>query len=234
MTQDNASSDDAKTPPAEPNPPAAPTPPRKRPKWVKLLAATAILLVLLVLFIPTIASMGFVRSIVVGKINQNLDGRLAIDDWSLGWFTGTKLYGVHLTGPSGEKIASIEKITTQLSLLSAIRGNYDLGKTDIDGCEFWIKLDEQGQSNLAKLPKKHTKKPQEQTEPLTLPNVSGDFTIHAKGEIQRPDATIGASRPQSFKLRCRACRMSSPSTRRLKQTWPARWSATAKFPSRRY
>jgi hypothetical protein len=95
--------------------------------------------------------------------------------------------------PSGDKVASIDKFSTQLTLLSALRGNYAMGKTDLDGCEFWIKLDKEGQSNVAKLPKKHaaTPAPPESTTTTELPNISGDFYVNAaKGQIERPDTPI--------------------------------------------
>src|SRR5690348_9781656 len=182
MTQENT--------PASPDSPTPPPPKRRR--WLKIVVAIVVVLLLLVLLIPTIAGFGFVRSIVVGRINQNLDGRVEVDGWSLGWFSGTSLRGVRVFDPSGDKVASIDKVTTQLTLLSALRGNYAMGKTDVDGCEFWVKLDKEGQSNVAKLPKKHGAKPAEPESTTTeLPNISGDFYVNAaKGQIERPDTPI--------------------------------------------
>src|SRR5437764_650555 len=164
MTQENT--------PAQPAP-KAPTPAKRR-RWWKVLLAVVVVLVLLVLLLPTLAGLGFVRSIVVVRINQNLDGRVEVDGWSLGWFTGTSLRGVRVFDPSGDKVASIDKVSTHLTLLSALRGNYAMGKTDVDGCQFWVKLDKEGQSNVAKLPKKHGAKPaQSESTTTELPNISG-------------------------------------------------------------
>src|SRR5213595_738596 len=105
MTQENTPDQPA---------PEAPTPSKRRSWWKVLLAVV----VLLVLLLPTLAGLGFVRSIVVGRINQNLDGKVEVDGWSLGWFSGTSLRGVRVFDPSGEKVASIDKLSTHLTLLS--------------------------------------------------------------------------------------------------------------------
>src|SRR5205085_1956444 len=75
----------------------APPPPRKR-RWLRrtLLGIGILVLLLLILLAlaPTIASTGWARSIVVNKINQNLNGHVQIASWSLGWTGGVKLDGI--------------------------------------------------------------------------------------------------------------------------------------------
>src|SRR5215213_7208859 len=112
--------------PAPDAPEPSPKPARKRRRGLKILAVIVVLLILLVLLLPTIAGLGFVRGIVVGRINQNLDGKLQIDDWSLGWTSGITMRGVTLLDDRGEKVAVIDKVSTQLSLIGAMRGKYDL------------------------------------------------------------------------------------------------------------
>src|SRR5690349_18088820 len=148
MSQDNPPT------PASDAPEPSPKPAKKGRRDLKIVAVILVLLILLVALLPTIAGLGFVRGIVVGKINQNLDGKLEVDDWSLGWTSGVVMRGVRLLDDRGEKVAVIDKVSTQLSLIGALRGKYDLGKTNIDGCEFWVRLDKEGQSNVSRLPKK--------------------------------------------------------------------------------
>ncbi len=79
------------TPPVSPEP--QPAKPRKR-RWIKIVIGIVVAILLLILMLPTIAGFGFVRSIVVGKINQGMDGgKVEIDDWSLGWLSGTTVRG---------------------------------------------------------------------------------------------------------------------------------------------
>src|SRR5687768_1705351 len=78
--------------------PAAPRKKRKRrvPIWLKSVGVVVLLLLLFVAFAPTIASTGPVRSLVLGKVNAGLNGRVEVADWSLGWMSGIKLTGVRV------------------------------------------------------------------------------------------------------------------------------------------
>ncbi len=172
-------------------PPSQPSaiPPAKL--WLKILAGLVVALILLVLLIPTIAGFGFVRSIVVGKVNDNLNGKVEIDDWSLGWFGGIHVKGMRVYDEAGTKIASIDSVDTGLTVLDAIRGNYSLGKTSVEGLDFLLKVDANGETNFDKLAKTSaTKKAKEHPEksaeepPSKLPDVTGDFSLDGKGEIQ--------------------------------------------------
>src|SRR4051794_33591047 len=69
---------------------------KKRRLWLKLLGGLVLLILLLVIFLPQIAGMGFVRSLVVSRVNDNLNGKLAIDDWHIGWTGGVVVQGVKL------------------------------------------------------------------------------------------------------------------------------------------
>src|SRR5882724_11513562 len=101
MTDNNPANDpqSPSQPPPGGEPPRtdAPTPPPKR-RWLRrtlyVVAGLVLVLLLLVLLIPTIASMGWVRSIVVGKVNDQLNGKLQIADWSIGWTGGIKADGL--------------------------------------------------------------------------------------------------------------------------------------------
>lgn len=148
------------TPP--PSPGDQPTP-SKKPRWGRriLIAAGVVLLLLLLLVAlsPTIASMGFVRSIVVGKINDNLNGKVAIEDWSLGWTGGINANGITVVDSSGQKAVELRKLHTDLSLIDAIRGRYDLGKVTVDGLRANIVMYDDGTNNLQKLTKSQPEQP---------------------------------------------------------------------------
>src|SRR5437764_10385347 len=99
MTQENplGNQSNPQNPPPNQTPGSAvpaPSVPRKR-KWVRrslyIVGGLVVVLVILVLLIPTIAGMGFVRSIVVNKVNDNLNGHVQIANWSLGWTSGIKI-----------------------------------------------------------------------------------------------------------------------------------------------
>src|SRR5438067_1917693 len=71
--------------------PAAPAPKRRRRRrWPWVLLGLLVLLLLVVLLLPSLLSMGWARSVVVGQVNKNLNGQVEIGDWSLGWGSGVR------------------------------------------------------------------------------------------------------------------------------------------------
>src|SRR5205085_10500792 len=145
------------TPPPETSPGTLPTPPAKKKKrrlWLKIPLVIIALLILLVIFLPQIAGMAFVRNIVVGRVSDNLNGKLAIADWHLGWTGGVVVQGVKIYDDRGTEILNIPRMSTQLSLINAIKGNYDLGDTKVEGpAEFFITVDKDGKTNLDRIAK---------------------------------------------------------------------------------
>ncbi len=172
--------------------PAAPAPKRKRRRWPWVIVAILVLLVLLVLFAPMIASTAPVRSFVVGKINENVNGKVDIHDWSIGWTGGIVVNGIRVLDDKGVQILQVEKFSTQLSLIDAMRKKIDLGKTSLDGVDFNLTIDKDGHSNFERLAKASTKPstekergPHEKGPGGPLPDVSVDFTANVRGTIQQ-------------------------------------------------
>src|SRR5262249_36183002 len=117
--------------------PQQPTAQRRRGKlWLKILRGVVVVLILLMILAPTIAVMGFVRSIVVGKINDNLNGKVQITNWSIGWTSGIKVEGIRVFDDAGAQILELKHVSTELPLTSAIRGKLPLGKILVDGLNF--------------------------------------------------------------------------------------------------
>src|SRR6185437_7844386 len=142
---------DASAPKAKPAPP-----PRKR-SWLRrvlyVIVALIVLLVIVVLLIPTIASTAWVRSIVVNKVNANLNGHVEIASWSLGWFSPLEVSGVKVFDDQNRQVLQIPHIVSHPSFISAIFGKYDIGETTIDGLDFNAIRYADGTLNLAKLAK---------------------------------------------------------------------------------
>ena len=181
-------------PPKNPNDPAssasAPKPKRRR-RWPLVVLSIVLLLILLVLFAPMIASTAPVRSFVVGKINENLNGKVEIHSWSIGWTGGIVVNGVRVVDDKGVQILQVEKLSTQLSLIDAMRGKLDFGKTSAQGTDFNLYIDKEGHSNFERLAKTSTKPktehapaPHEKSE-TKLPDLSIDFTSDLRGTIQQ-------------------------------------------------
>jgi len=129
--------------------------PKKKPRRLRrlLIIAGAILalLFLLVLLIPTLLSTGLGRSIAVGQVNKRLNGTLAIKDWSLGYFSDTRVTGLKLSDAAGEPIVEVKSITIPRGLLAFTGSRYDIGKTVIEAPTLTLRLRKDGSTNLADL-----------------------------------------------------------------------------------
>src|SRR5215218_3154920 len=109
-----------------------PAPRKRRRRWPWMILGLLIALVLLVILLPTIASTGPVRSFAVGQINNKLNGTVQIADWSLGWTSGINVGGVKVYDEQKVLVLEVDHLKTDLTLLNAARGNYQLGETLID------------------------------------------------------------------------------------------------------
>src|SRR5437660_10949416 len=82
----------------------APPPTKKKHRgrrWAVVLGSVLVVLVLLAVLAPSLLSTGVGRSLGLKVVNGNLDGRLEVADWSLGWNSGITLDGVKLFDQQG-------------------------------------------------------------------------------------------------------------------------------------
>jgi hypothetical protein len=150
--------DPPRNPPAPPADDATPLPPapppvkkNRRRLLLMIVGGVAGFLILLVLLLPTIAGTGMVRSIVVGKINDRLNGKLEIADWSFGWTSGARIDGVKLTDADGRQLLQLSHVDAPISLIAAMRGKYDFGKVVVDGLDFNARREADGRLNFSDL-----------------------------------------------------------------------------------
>jgi len=169
--------------------------PRKRRRWPYVLLSLVILLVLVVLLLPTIVSTGIVRSLILPRASSaalaHPNAKLDIASWSFGWFGGQSISGIRIT--DADQIVAIDaSVRTDLSLLSAIRGDYDLGNTVIDADIVRLKIEADGSSNLQRtFVTSASSTPSTPTGssadiPIELPNVKGRIVINLTGTIEPP------------------------------------------------
>src|SRR5687767_10188970 len=93
-------------------------PPKKKKKrrWLKVLLVIVALLVALVALLPTIVSSGPVESFVVGKVNDNLNGKLHVNDLSVGWLSGVDVNGLKVDDEQGRTILTLARLRVPLAL----------------------------------------------------------------------------------------------------------------------
>src|SRR4051812_33688363 len=101
-------------PPGKPNE-VKPQPQRKRRRrWPFILGGIVVLLLLLALLAPTILSAGPFKSMALNIVNDNLDGKVEIADWSLGWNSGINVNGLKLYDDKGALILQASRVKTEL------------------------------------------------------------------------------------------------------------------------
>ncbi len=179
---DRTPADGAKTPPKV----------RKRRKWPWVIVGIVVVLLVLVLLAPTIVSSGPVTSFIAGQAKNYINGSVKIGDLSVGWFNPTRVGGVKIYDDKGVLILELNHFQTQLSLLDAIRGHYNLGDTVIDAnlTKCTVNADHSiNYQHLLKTSSKTTgakggaKKAKSESK---LPEVTGNITVNYRGTIDGP------------------------------------------------
>ena len=163
------------------------TPAPKRSKWIRYtiigLASAALLLLLLIALLPTIASTGLVRGMVVNSVNSNLNGKLAIESWSLSWFGPIEIRGIKITDDKQRLIVEVAGVKTDLGILGALSGSLDLGETIIDRPNLvLVEVYADGTNNLSKLAKTApatagTAAASPASSPTAIPALKGKVTV---------------------------------------------------------
>lgn len=180
--------------PSPDQPDKTPARPKRRRRWPVVLGGLLLVLVLLVVLLPTIASTSPARSFVLGKINEQINGRVEIDGWSVGWFSPTTVTGIKVYDENQQLIVSVPRVRLGLSVLSAIRQDFALGNDNVvDVDSFVMRVDEQHKTNLERLPKTTSASrsasgavvsPAHSGSPVRVPNLSGTFTVNFRGTVE--------------------------------------------------
>ena len=121
---------------------------KKRSLWLKILLFVLIVVFVLIALGPTIVSTSPLRNFAVGQINQHINGRVSIDSWSIGWFTGVEIQGLSLEDENSEPVAAIENVSLDPSYLSLMGQNPQLGKINIRSLSLDVRFDKEGQTSL--------------------------------------------------------------------------------------
>jgi hypothetical protein len=189
-------SDQTAIPPSAPSAQSAPAKAaRKRRRWPWVLLGIFVLILLLIALLPTIASTGPVRGLVLGRVNQQLNGTASVDSWSFGWFSGFKLSGIRLANAQGHVIAEVKSITVPASVPALLGSRKQLGAIVIESPKADIVLYADGTNNLTRLIKPAQTAtppaPAAPSQPLGF-DVVGDIAVK-NGEISVQPA--GAAAP---------------------------------------
>ncbi|MDH4202397.1 MAG: YdbH domain-containing protein [Phycisphaerae bacterium] len=115
--------------------------PRKVLKVIKWCLVVLAGVVLLIFFgVPLYLSSSGGTNLLLGKINQSVDGQVQMDDFSIGWFKGIKLTKLSYADSSGNTFVTIDSVETQPRYMSLLGGKVKLGKTVIDRPQVYLKV----------------------------------------------------------------------------------------------
>ena len=118
-------------------------PPKKRRFRVGCSAICLLLLVVLgvgLFFAPTIVANTSLRNKIVPIALSGLEGQVAVDSVSLGWFSKVELSGVRATGNDGEPLFEIKKVASDKTLWDLIWNQSQLGKFTIEQPHIHVQL----------------------------------------------------------------------------------------------
>ena len=108
------------------------------------------LVIVVFLLLPVWISNDQGRAYILDRINARLNGpRIAVDKWSLGWFSSTELTNLRIMQPDGTEMLSCPHVSSGITLLDLIRGNYDLRNTTADAFELRLTKFADGSESLA-------------------------------------------------------------------------------------
>jgi len=103
---------------------------RRIVKW----SLAGLLLVLVVVFLgaPVVASSGGFRKYLLAKINQSVAGHTDFADLSVGWLKGVRVEDLSFDDSAGQVSVKVKKIHTRPHYAKLIGGNLSFGTTTID------------------------------------------------------------------------------------------------------
>src|SRR5687767_8679873 len=163
----------------------------RRFRWLIVGGGIVVLLFLLVVLAPTLASMGWAKSMILGQINDQLNGTVEAKEWDLNWFGGLELREVRLFDKRKAQLAEMKRLSTELSVWDVVFGDmYGLGRTKVEGLNVNFKQYADGTTNfsdLAKKPANAKKDDRKEPPPFVMPDLKGEFDIDFRGTLEQQD-----------------------------------------------
>jgi len=105
-----------------------------------ILAATVVLIVLVLFLVPVFVSSEKGRQVILAKINNRIDGQTDFADLSMGWFKGIKVADFSFNDSVGWISIQIKQIATKPHYGSILTGSLSFGETIIDKPKVQINL----------------------------------------------------------------------------------------------
>ena len=124
-----------------PNPVERSDLPVKRRRWPRILAGGAVLLLLVIVFLPQILSSRVGRKFVVSYISGLTNSPVTVESVSTSWFGGTSIRHLTIKDPMGRRIG-FKNFHCEASLWKLLSGRFELGDCTIDDLNIEYVIDD--------------------------------------------------------------------------------------------
>ena len=115
---------------------------KSKTRVLKLVLIIIVASVVLLFFLtPVYLSSSSGTNMIIGKINNAIDGQVKMGDLSVGWFKGVELTDISFADDAGTTSVSVKKVSANPSYIALLRGKVDLGKTTVDNPEIVLTID---------------------------------------------------------------------------------------------
>lgn len=118
----------------------------KTAKWIVIIAV--LLGLVLFLAIPAYLSSDAGKDFIVGRINDSIDGKIAMGDFSMGWFKGIRVTDLSFEDEAGTISVNVKEISTRLHYVPLLLGIVALGETLIDEPQVVINVSQDKDKSL--------------------------------------------------------------------------------------
>ena len=115
----------------------------KKPSGVKnkfrlILIIVSAVILLLFFLVPVYLSSEAGKKLIINRINSAVNGKVNMDDFSMGWFKGVQVSNLSFEDPAGGTSVNIKELRTRPSYLGLLFGNVELTETQLAGPEVKI------------------------------------------------------------------------------------------------
>src|SRR4030042_336459 len=104
----------------------------KKKVLFRLLIVVCVLFLIIFFAIPLYLSSDSGKNLILGKINDSIDGKVEVDSFSMGWFAGVKADNLNFTDNEGLMKLTAEQIAARPKYLSLLGGNVIIDEAVID------------------------------------------------------------------------------------------------------
>lgn len=104
---------------------------KKTTVFLSILVGLILVVLIVVAILPGIVSSDVMKPFVLQKVNQQLPGRLEVEEWSLGWFDGIKGSGILYDNRGDDLLVRVAELKSGGGLLNLILTRGKLGTVDI-------------------------------------------------------------------------------------------------------